>query len=217
MKKTILIICALISFALTASATIPEVLTEEYGQTIFSVSDPEYEWSQIDSKKIKVEMKSQSLVFESKDEGGFAFSVSELPIDVVELPEFLFGINLKNLKIDDKNSFGMIFDYQDMRNYKGISISKKQYSYYTVKDGVLSVVKNGPVKYKGNNFALQLKRENGGIEFVLNGIEVCKLRKISLTSSYFGAFVNGKAKAEMPTFIMYIPEQEDTEQSTSNT
>lgn len=210
-------ICALISIALNASATLPDVLTEEYGQTVFSVSDPEYEWSQIDTKSVKVTLKSQSLLFESKEDNGLAYTISELPIDVEGLSEFIFGINLKNLKIDDKNSFGIIFDYQDLRNYKGISISKKQYTYFTVKDGILSVVKNGPVKYKGSNFELMLKRQNGGVEFVLNGIEVCKLRKISLTSSYFGAFVNGKAKAEMPTFIMYIPEQEDTEQSTSNT
>ena len=219
------------------SASIPDELTEEYGQTTFSVSDPEYEWSQIDTKQIKVAFKAESLLFESKQDNGFAYSVVELPIDVEDRTEFLFGIKLKGFKPDDsskieklalkkgnvdaanliKSSFGIIFDYQDIRNYRAVAISKKEYHYYMVKDGIVSMIKSGPVKYKGDSFKLIMKRENGGIEFMLNGIEVCRLRKITLSSSYFGAFINGKGKAEMPSFMMYIPEQEDTEQSTSTT
>lgn len=217
MKKITFLLGALLAVAPVATASLPDELTDEYGQTVFSVTDPEYEWSQTDTKHVKVELKSQALLLESKSDDGFAFSVSELPVNAEDMPEFLFGFNLRNMKIDNKNKFGMIFDYEDTRNYKGLSISKKQYEYFTVKDGVYSTIKSGPVKYKGNDFKLILKRENGGIEFVLNGIEVCRLRKITLTSSYFGVFVAGKAKAEMPDFMLYIPEQEDTEQSTSNT
>ena len=216
MKKIIILLSAILAVAPFASAFIPDELTEDLGETVFSVTDPEYEWSQTETKQVKVELKSQALVLESKSEKGFAFSVSELPINVEDMPEFIFGFNLKDLKIDNDNKFGMIFDYQDIRNYKGISISKKHYEYFIVKDGVYSAIKTGLVKYKGNDFNLILRRENGGIKFILNGLEVCMLRKITLTSSYFGVFVSGKAKAKMPDFIMYIPEQEDTEQSTSN-
>lgn len=216
MKKIILTLSAVFAVSLSVSASLPDELTEEYGQTEFSVSDPEYEWSQMDTKKAKVFFKSQALVLDSKDANGSACTVSELPIDVEEMPEFIFGFNLIT-KVGNNSNFGMVFDYNDARNYKGISIDKKQYTYFTVKDGVYAVVKSGPVKYKGTNFTLLLKRESGGIEFVLNGIEVCKLRKIELTSSLFGAFVSGKAVAVMPSFIMYMPEQKDTEQSTSNT
>ncbi|MCH5216764.1 MAG: hypothetical protein J1F10_07455 [Muribaculaceae bacterium] len=245
--KKLIILSTFIAIAFVISASIPDELTEEYGQTIFSVSDPEYEWSQIDTKQIKVGFKSQSLQFESKQNNGFAYSVVELPINVEDNAEFLFGINLKGFKPNDSSkeekfskenkfiskaaskaenvdatnminsSFGMIFDYQDIRNYKGLAISKKEYQYYMVKDGIVSMVKRGPVKYEGDIFKLIMRRENGGIEFLLNGIEVCNLRKIKLTSSFFGVFINGKGKAEMPSFIMYISEQEDTEQSTSNT
>lgn len=215
--KKIIFFSAFIAIALVMSASIPDELSEEYGQTVFSVSDPEYEWSQIDTKQVKVGFKSQSLQFESKQDNGFAYSVVELPINVEDNTEFLFGFSLKGFKPSDKSSFGMILDYQDIRNYKAIAISKKEYQYYVVKDGISSMIKSGPVKYKGDSFKMIMRRENGGIEFVLNGIEVCKLRKITLSSSYFGVFINGKGKAEMPSFMMYISESEDTEQSTSNT
>lgn len=217
MKKITFLVIALFATVPNVYASLTEELTKEYGQTAFSVTDPEYEWSQTDTKHVKVNLTSKGLFLESKNEDGFAYSVSELPIDSEELPEFLFGFKLSNMKIDNKNRFGMFFDYQDIRNYKGISISKKRYEYFTVTDGVYSPIKSGPVKYKGSDFTLILKRENGGIEFSLNGIEVCKLRKIKLTSSYFGVFIGGKAKAIMPEFILYIPQQEDTEQSTTNT
>lgn len=216
MKKTTILIGAFLAVVPTASAYIPDDFNYESENCVFSVADPEYEWSQTDTKQIKVELKSHFLLLESKADNGFAYSVSELPFNAEDTPEFIFGIDL-NLKIDNNNHFGMIFDYQDNRNFKGISISKKQYEYFVVKDGGYSAVKNGLVKYKGNDVKLILRRENGGIKFVLNGIEICKLRRISLTSSYFGAFVRGKAKAAMTDFIMYIPEQEDSEQSTSNT
>lgn len=230
----------LIASTLVSYASLPDNL-EEYGQVEFSPTDPEYEWSQIDSKQIKVGFKSQTLMIESKKFDGFAYSVTELPINVEDTPEFIFGFTLngfrpsdysKNEKIASKflkkagnlnnnvimmGSFGMLFDYQDIRNYKAIAIFKKTFQYYVVKDGIFSMVKSGPVKHKGDSFKLIMMRENGGIEFQLNGIEVCKLRKITLTSSYFGVYINGKGKAEMPSFMMYIPEQEDTEQSTSNT
>ena len=210
MKKFILF-SAFISIALVMTASIQDELTEELGQIQFSASDPEYEWSQIDTKQIKVGFKSQSLQLESKLMDGFAYSVVELPINVEDNAEFIFGFNLNGFKPTEASKFGMIFDYQDIRNYKALAISKKEYQYYGIKDGVASLIKSGPVKYKEDFFILIMKRENGGIEFWLNDIEVCKLRKIILSSSYFGVFINGKGKAEMPSFIMYVPEQEDTE------
>ncbi|MGM9844829.1 MAG: hypothetical protein ACI30K_01175 [Muribaculaceae bacterium] len=60
------------------------------------------------------------------------------------------------------------------------------------------------------------KRDNGGLEFFLNGLQVCRLRKIVLSSSYCGVSIGGKCKAELRSFIMYIPAQEDTEQSTTD-
>lgn len=228
MKQLIIFFAMLFASTLVSSAipSIPDEFGDEYGQVVFSTTDPEYEWSQIDSKQIKVGFKGQALQLESKIPDGFAYTVTELPIDVEDTPDFLFGFTIYGFKPSDlsKNnnalmtgSFGMLFDYQDIRNYKAIAIFKKTYQYYTVKDGVMSMVKSGPVKYNGNSFNLICKRENGGVEFQLNGIEVCKLRKIELTSSYFGVFINGKGKAVVPSFIMYIPEQEDIEQSTTNT
>ncbi|MGM9861743.1 MAG: hypothetical protein ACI30W_04030 [Muribaculaceae bacterium] len=220
MKRYTILLQILMASATAAMAapSIPDeaIIGAEAANHAIAVTDPEYEWSQTDTKKAKVEFKSQSLVLESKDDKGAAFSVVELPINVEDNAEFAFGLNLDGPKVDDSKSFGMLFDYQDMRNYKCLQIGKKQYAYIVVKDGTDSIVKTGPVKHKGSSFSLVAKRENGGIEFFLNGLQVCRLRKITLSSSYCGVCVCGKAKAELRSFMMYVPEQDDSEQATTD-
>lgn len=220
MKRYTVLLQILMASATAAMAapSIPDeaLIGAEADNHTIAVTDPEYEWSQTDTKKAKVEFKAQSLALESKDDKGMAYSVVELPINVENNAEFAFGLNLNGPKVEDSKSFGMLFDYQDMRNYKCLQIGKKQFAYIVVKDGIESIVKTGPVKHKGSSFSLVAKRDNGGIEFFLNGLQVCRLRKITLSSSYCGVCIGGKAKAELRSFIMYIPEQEDTEQSTTD-
>lgn len=220
MKRYAIILPMLITstFAATAAPSIPDemLVGAEADNHTIAVTDPEYEWSQTDTKKAKVEFKAQSLALESKDDKGMAYSVVELPINVENDAEFAFGLNLNGPKLEDSKNFGMLFDYQDMRNYKCLQIGKKQFAYIVVKDGIESIVKTGPVKHKGSSFSLVAKRDNGGLEFFLNGLQVCRLRKITLSSSYCGVSIGGKCKAELRSFIMYVPAQDDTEQSTTD-
>ena len=62
MKKIIILLSAILAVAPFASAFIPDELTEDLGVTVFSVTDPEYEWSQTETKQVKVELKSQALL-----------------------------------------------------------------------------------------------------------------------------------------------------------
>ncbi|MDE5800118.1 MAG: hypothetical protein K2H74_03725 [Paramuribaculum sp.] len=196
--------------------TVPTVEGQEESDIIFDVSDPAYDWTQTDSKKIKVEIKGDGLVMESKEEDGVAFTIAELPIDIEEGSEFMFGVTLLGPKLDDKKSLGIIFDYEDARNYKALAIYKKQFDYFVVKDGTVSSVKTGLVKMKGNTYTIVMTRENGKVEFKLNDLEICTLKKVSITNAMFGAFIHGKMKALMPCFYMHNADHEDTEQSTTD-
>lgn len=196
--------------------TTPTVENQGNTNIIFSPTDPEYDWSQTYSKNIKVESKNVGFLMESKEENGTAFTIAELPIDIEDNCDFMFGVTLSGPKLDDKKSLGIIFDYEDARNYKGLAIFKKQFDYFVVKDGTMSSVKTGLVKMKGNTYTISMYRKNGKVEFKLNDLEICTLKKVSITNSMFGAFIHGKMKAIMPYFYMFNPEHMDTEQSTTN-
>lgn len=199
-----------------AGIIIPTVENQGNTNIIFSPLDPEYDWSQSYSKKIKVESKNIGFLMESKEENGTAFTIAELPIDIENNCDFLFGVTLSGPKLDGNKSLGIFFDYEDTRNYKGLAIYKKQFDYFVVKDGSVSSVKTGLVKMKGNTYTISMYRKNGKVEFMLNDLEICTLKKVPITSSMFGAFIHGKMKATMPFFYMFNPEHMDTEQSTTD-
>lgn len=168
----------------------------------YDPSDPIYDWSQVDTKKVKVELKRDGLVLESKNDESFAMTIAELPINIDEQADFMYGVTLNGPKLDDKSSLGIIFDYENARNYKGMAIFKKQFEYFIVKDGVLSSVKTGLVKMKGNTYTIMMTRKNGKTEFTLNDLELCTLKNITLTNEMFGAYVRGKLKVTMSRFYM---------------
>lgn len=204
------------NMAMKFTATTPELEGQEAESFTYETSDPEYDWSQFDTKKISVEIKHEGIVMTSKEDDGVAFTIAELPIDVDHNSEFLFGVTLLGPKLDEKKSIGLIFDYEDARNYKGIAIFKKQFEYFVVKDGTRSSVKTGLVKMKGGAYTITMQRQDGKVEFKLNDLELCVLKKVSITNAMFGAFIQGKMKAVMPVFYMYNAEREDTEQSTTD-
>lgn len=202
------------------SAQIQEMI-DEYsasnpyiGKTI-DISDPQYEWSETDSKLAKVQLTSGGLLLESKADNGVAFSIAELPINLEENSEFVFGATFTGVKLNEKKMVGLIFDYEDARNYKGIAVSKKQFEYFVVKEGIATPVKTGLVKTKDGRLVLNMVRKNGKIEILLDGLEICTLKRVSITSPMFGMFVQGKMKATVPDFVMDNIVADDTEQSTT--
>lgn len=189
----------------------------EFNDSILSVADPLYEWSQYKEKNRSALITKNVLTLESKVKDASASSIIDLNFSP-ETDNFVFGIPFCGPKLSDELNVGIVFDYEDSRNYKGISISKSQYQYFTVKDGVTATVKNGLIKTKGAIYNLKLERQGDLILFYLNDLEYAKLNRIKLSSSYMGAFINGKGKTSIPFFIFKLIQPEgDTEESTSNT
>ncbi len=226
MKKNLLLIFILaLSFSASAknlfNSLNPETLeifasgkpSEEY---VFPMTDPQYDWSTFKDKKGSAMIVKNGLQLECKQSNYFAASVVELPINT-ESESFLYGAIFAGPKLSDEVKVGIIFDYSDIRNYKGISISKDQFSYFIVKDGVSSTVKTGLIKYKGIFYTLVMTREADKVIFMLNGIEFAKLNKVKIENDTFGVMIEGKGKTLVPNFMFHrVPQEEDQEQSTSD-
>ncbi len=184
------------------------------------VSDTQYEWSQDDSKKIKVLIdKDDNLVMKSKEDGGIAMSTVELSVDV-QKDEYVFGVSFTEPKPEEEGkSFGMILDYENNRNYKAIYIYKKKFEYMSVEDGESSVVKTGLLKFnkksKDKSNTLLIHHVDEKIIMVLNGLEMTTMKRVKLNNPVFGAFVSGKNEAVISSFIFNVAERKDSEQSTT--
>lgn len=240
MKKTIIIFVSLLSFIwITAQVKIDSetyrVLThfmseagkdisdsnnqeESFRSFLYSMDDTQFDWSQSENKKVKVMLKNQGLILESKEKDETAWSVVELPINL-EHEDFIYGVTFLNTDLGDDVSIGLLFDYENNHNYKGIGISKKQFRYFSCKDNVTSDIQTGLIKYKGKGKVLNLlmERKQGKLFLYLNDIEIAKFNRVKIENEFFGIYLAGKGKTTVPYFIFNIPQKDGvSEQSTSD-
>lgn len=173
----------------------------------FQLTDTQFEWSQYEDKTGKSLLKDTCLELQSKHDDGITMSVVELPI-ATQSDTYSFGATFQNFKVDDNKNLGLIFDYQDSRNYKGLAVDKKNYKYFTCSDGEISVVKRGLVKHDRNALRLKLKYDGGRLYFTINNLEITKINNVNIERPIFGVFAAAKASAIVPTFFYGIVEQE---------
>lgn len=230
MKRIIILLLISLSFVfnidcqtLFAQTVTEAMLSDKYDGEVdedgiqwISMSDPQYEWDQVDDKKIKIELTEEGMKFNCKDESLTALSTIELPIDE-ERDHFTFGFKFKGIKLDDKRFVGLVFNYEDNLNYQGLGLYKKQCSYFKMKDGKLSTIKTGLIKYKNNSFTLLMTRNTKGVSFKFNDLDdICHLKSIKIDSPYFGIFMSGKSSMTVPAFTFSVERQDDSEASTSD-
>lgn len=181
----------------------------------FLTTDPQFEWSQFKDKKGCAILSNKGLVLECKSADYYVTSITELAFNT-ETDNFQFSANFVGPKLSNDTKIGIVFDYADNRNYKAITISKEQYSYFIVKDGMSSTVKTGLIKYKGAFYNLLMKKKADKIFFYLNGIEFAKFSRIKIESPYIGVMLEGKGKTLIPSFTFGIEDQQELEESTTD-
>lgn len=237
MKKSIILLVSLLSF-ITVAAQIKvdnetkRVLThfmseagvntdsynkeDSYRSFLYSMDDTQFDWSQSENKTTKVMLKNQGLILENKIKEATACSVVELPVNL-EREDFIYGVTFLDAELGDDVNIGLLFDYENNHNYKGIGISKKQFRYFSCKDNVTSDIKTGLIKYKGKVLNLLMERKQGKVFFYINDIEIAKFNRVKIDNEFFGVYLYGKGKTTIPYFIFNIPQKDgDSEESTSD-
>lgn len=236
MKRVIVLIAVLFLYV---GAVLSQNTTED---AVYSVLDSEYEWSLVSNKYKKVMVKDGGLMLISK--GGMTNSVVELPINVAE-DDFTFGVSLnvfskvcdvtktlsskkfyklfngtQNLAVlgisSSLNGLGIIFDYVDANNYKGLIIFQKHWECFNVRNGMISPVRSGMLKHTGKSYNISVARKAGVTSFMLDDFELIKLRNLTFQSPCFGVFISGTGmKAIMPNFTFTSEVPGDSEESTT--
>lgn len=184
-------------------------------QGLYSMSDTQFEWGQFKNKKASAILSNNGLVLQNQEKDRLVLSVTELPVDP-ESDSFAFGVCFNGPKLDDVTKVGLVLDYSDSRNYKGLDISKNQYCYYVVKDGVPSTIKTGLIKYKGNFYSLLMIKSVDKMNISLNGIDIATINRIKFEYPMFGVMLEGKGKTTIPNFIFLVEEKQDHEESTTD-
>lgn len=181
-----------------------------------SFTSPDYEWTQFDSKKGKAVIDTNGLILVSGEDNQQVISVAEFNFDA-ESTDFEYGIAFTATKAEEGKFVGLVFDYENNRNFKAFVVSKKDFMYFTVDNGETSIVKQGLAKPGKTIDNLTLKRVGQKILVQLNGVDVTSINRIKISNPVLGVMVQGKGKAFCTGFLFKLPEEnEDTEQSTSD-
>lgn len=183
---------------------------------IISFDNPDYEWSQFDTKDAKAILKGNGLLLESSKSDRTVLSVAEFPIDL-DNPEFSYKVIFTSANLGDNKYVGLVFDYLNDRNYKAVMVNKKTFTYFTVEKGETSVVKQGLVKSGMFASILSISLQGEKMEIKLNDLEVSAINRVKITSPILGVMISGKMKAFCSGFYFAVPEpNENIEQSTTD-
>lgn len=199
------------------SASFSEESGEPYeGGKMVDITDPEFEWTQSNTKNACSLMTEYGLMLKNKKGGIITLSTIDLPFDV-ENDEFTYSLEiiLTGKKIAKDCCLGIVFDYEDNRNYKAIIINDSQYSYINIKESVEHIKKTGLIKLPEQTFVMSIKREGDIIYFNIGDIGYAKLTNVEIKHDKFGVLASGKQEVYIPKFLFDIAEMEESEQSTT--
>lgn len=183
---------------------------------LISFDNPDYEWSQFDTKEAKAILKGNGLLLESSKSDRIVLSVAEFPIDL-DNPEFSYKVIFTSANLGDNKYVGLVFDYLNDRNYKAVMVDKKTFIYFTVEKGETSIVKQGLVKSGKFASLISISLQGQKMEIKLNDLEVSAINRVKITSPILGVMISGKMKAFCSGFYFAVPEpNENIEQSTTD-
>lgn len=180
------------------------------------IADPEYLWTQYEEKNEKVILDKNVLRLEAKQEGLKVISCAEFFLNT-ETEDFIFEFVFKPSEVNDKNNFGIVFDYKNENNFSLITFNKKGYMYSTCEKGELSVVKRGVYKLSPrkkiiadeeyaeelrailknkNVYDVTLVQQQGKLFLLVNDVEIMSLKNVKITSPNMGFYVGSKMKLD---------------------
>lgn len=185
-------------------------------ERLISFDNPDYEWSQFDTKEAKAILKGNGLLIESSKSDRIVLSVAEFPVDL-DNPEFSYKVIFTSANLGDNKYVGLVFDYLNDRNYKAVMVDKKTFIYFTVEKGETSIVKQGLVKSGKFASLISISLQGQKMEIKLNDLEVSTINRVQITSPILGVMISGKMKAFCSGFYFAVPEpNENIEQSTTD-
>lgn len=179
-------------------------------------SDPEFEWMQFDEKTGKAMLTKKGLELESKKDGSLIFSCCDLPVNVVD-DDFSVIFSMNPDGFSDDKPFGIVYDYENDRNFKALLIFKKGFQLVEMAKGEMSVSRKGVYKAKNKkSMLIGITKENGKLVFSINSLPLATLKKVDLTNSSFGFIVGNKAKLTCNYLAYAIAPRDDSDAPTAD-
>jgi hypothetical protein len=201
MKKAIILL-ANIFFLNLAIAQDINTKKETFEENRFS-------WEEFSEKTKEAKIQNGYLTLKSKKEEGAALVFANFPLRIQE--NFKITYKLLLPKIDDKNLFGLVFNYDvENDNYSAFLLKEKYFCYATYEDDDFKVNKKGDLILKGGSkkeVIIDLEKKGAKLIFSVNGMQVYE-RTITPEFPCFGFYTAGKSVVMVDEISIYQLEEE---------
>ncbi len=114
-------------------------------------------------------------------------------------------------ELNDKNRFGIIFNYADNDNYSSFLIAEGHFWYYTKKEGKMKLEKDGKMKLKGGKnktVTITIQKQGSELNFRVDDMPVYTVKK-NLAFPNFGFYSEGPKTTIMVDEIVIDQYQEE--------
>lgn len=174
-----------------------------FAQNKIVISDPfetsKYQWSEEYEGDKTATILDGYYNIENKSEGHF-IAITDFPID----GDLNFKVNTKISvpKFGKKNEFGVVFDYEDDKNYSVLILSDMKFRVCNFREGVeYSTIKKGEIILKAEKdkeISIELKKTGKKITFTVDNMEIATIsRKTPNNSSSLGFYVGNSTKIKV--------------------
>lgn len=193
MKKFYLLLSSLF-FVFSLSAQDREL--EENAPEIMEVISPDFDWENFDNKQEKCKFKKNFLELECLKKDQHACTHTELDLDAIN-NDFIICFQLDVEKLDDEHRVGIVYDFEDQKNYHALCFGKKQFSLLKYENGDNVVKKTGLYKLDNKKRLLvTLKKKGKRVDFYLGSqyFPLMTLKDGKITNSSVGFYVENQTK-----------------------
>lgn len=188
----------------------------KYEIEIQEISSPSFEWTQFDNDNAKCKYKKEHLVLECKKDKHYTCTTTELDFNVTDA-DFIISYKLNPEDFDDDHPFGIVFDYENAKNFQCLCFGKKKVQLVHFKNGEQAVVKEGLFKTKNKKDVLvTMKKKGKRLDFYLGEtyFPLLTIKRSSLEHPNFGFYIENKTKLVITGLgykLLFDSKDEETE------
>lgn len=161
-----------------------------------------WQWDEFYEKSCSAGIEDGFLVIKNSNSETSVRSVVEFPVDI----DKNFKITLKMMpeRINDRNWFGFVYNYEDENNFNSFLIQEKKYLIINKVNGVSSISRQGGIILKsGKNkeVTLEIEKKGNKLIFTVDNMEVISITKI-LKFNTFGCCIYGDGTLKVDEVLL---------------
>lgn len=161
-----------------------------------------WQWDEFYEKTYSAGIEDGFLVIKNSNSETDVLSVVEFPIDVEK--NFKITITFVPEKINERNWFGFVYNYEDENNYNSFLLQEKKFKILNKANGVTSISRQGGIILKsGKNkeVVVNIEKKGNKMIYTVDNMEVIAVTKLLKTNT-FGCCIYGEGTLKVDEVVL---------------